>query len=123
MFEGRLQLWHSPMNERGAFMWQSVIAGPGDWLEVARLHCHFACWLDAEGFGTVFKAAGSGELAGVGRIVIAGKTVCDDCNVSSQCARHPRLDELVHQYSLPYEQRDYSRIRRLGEDQSSVQPQ
>jgi len=120
VFEGRLQLWHKPMNERGALMWQTVTAGPGDWIEVAPLFCHFACWLDPDGFGSVFKAAGAGELAGVGRIGTAGKTLCEDCSVNSQCATHPRMDELVHQYSLPYEQRDYDRIRKLGEEQGPV---
>lgn len=77
VIRGRLMLWHKPMNQRGVCTWQSVILGPGDWAEVEPLNCHLACWLDPDGLGTVIKAAGSGELAGVGRLGVSGKTTCD----------------------------------------------
>ncbi len=110
VFEGRLQLWHKPMNQRGACTWIYLTLQPGDWAEVEPLHCHFACWLDREGLGTVVKAAGEGELAGVGKLGVAGKTTCKDCNMKPQCLPHPHMEKLIEQYALPYEQRDYDRI-------------
>ena len=41
------------------------------------------------------KAAASGELAGVGKGGIAGKTVCECCNVHKQCTLHPLMVELL----------------------------
>lgn len=113
VLEGTLQIWHKPMNERGAHAWRCDTVGAGDWVEVEPLHCHFACWAGPDGLGTVLKAAATGELAGVGKIGVAGKTVCKDCNASTQCARHPRMDELVEQYSLDHRDRDYRRIAAL----------
>ena len=111
VIEGRLQLWSKPINQRGVRTWQCTMLGPGDWAEVEPLTCHFACWMDSEGYGTVIKAAGEGELAGVGRIGVAGKTVCQDCSMHSQCCIPPRLLELMAEYQKPFEQRDYGRVR------------
>jgi ADP-ribose pyrophosphatase YjhB (NUDIX family) len=111
VINGRLQLWSKPINQRGVRTWQCTTLGPGDWAEVEPLTCHFACWLDSEGYGTVIKAASEGELAGVGRIGVAGKTVCQDCSVHTNCSIPPRLLELMAEYQKPFEQRDYDRIR------------
>ena len=74
------------------------------------------------GFGTVIKAAGSGELAGVGKLGVAGKTVCKDCNVRDQCKRHPRMIELLSEYQKPYEKRDYDKIAAIaGENAGKTQ--
>jgi mannose-6-phosphate isomerase-like protein (cupin superfamily) len=116
VIEGRLQVWHKPMTERGVRTWQCVTLEAGDWLEVEALHCHLAFWVTPQGLGTVIKAAGSGELAGVGKIGIAGKTTCKDCNVHRQCLMHPRMIQLVAEYSKPFEQRDYSRISALASE-------
>jgi hypothetical protein len=86
----------------------------GDWAEVDPLLCHFAAWLTPRGLGTVFKAAGTGELAGVGKIGVAGKTTCRDCHMAGRCEHHPVLDQLVAQYQLPYTERDYQTIAELG---------
>ncbi|HOP47983.1 MAG TPA: hypothetical protein PK874_09995 [Desulfobacteraceae bacterium] len=115
ILRGRFQIWYKPMNQRGVRMWRNEILGPGDWVEIEPLYCHFGCWMEPEGLGTVFKAAASGELAGVGKIGIAGKTVCKDCNVHEQCALHPRMSELLKEYTKPFEDRDYDRIRELAE--------
>jgi mannose-6-phosphate isomerase-like protein (cupin superfamily) len=115
VIEGRLQVWHKPMTERGVRTWRCVTLEAGDWLEVEPLHCHFAFWLEPEGLGTVFKAASSGELAGVGKIGIAGKTTCKDCNVQSQCLVHPRMVEILEEYSKPFERRNYRKICSLSE--------
>jgi len=111
VIEGRIQLWSKPINQRGVRTWQCTILGPGDWAEVEPLTCHFACWLDSEGLGTVIKAAGEGELAGVGRIGVAGKTVCQDCSMHAECSIPPNLLEIMVEYQKPFEQRDYKRIR------------
>ena len=66
--------------------------------------------LSSEGMAAVESSAADELLSNVEE---------PNVHVSTQCVRHPRLDELVHQYSLPYEQRDYSRIRMLGEDDTS----
>ncbi len=110
VIEGRLQVWHKPMTERGVRTWRCVTLEAGDWLEVEALNCHLAFWITPQGLGTVIKAAGSGELAGVGKIGIAGKTTCKDCNVHSQCLMHPRMLEILDEYSKPYELRDYNKI-------------
>lgn len=112
---GRLQLWYKPMDQRGVRAWRCRTLNPGDWAEVEPLNCHFACWLDREGLGTVIKAAGSGELAGVGRLGISGKTTCKDCNVQRQCLRPPEMAELLDAYQKPYAERDYRRIATLAE--------
>ena len=73
-----------------------------------------------EGFGTspryprLPKSAASGELAGVGKVGIAGKTVCEYCNVHEQCTLHPLMVELRDEYSKPYQEQDYNRIGRLS---------
>ena len=120
VIEGRLQLWHKPMNQRGVWTWQCRTLGPGDWAEVEPLECHFACWAQREGLGTVIKAAGAGELAGVGKLGVAGKTTCDDCNMKDQCNRHPGMEELVKQYAKSRDDRDYDRIARLIEHNQGV---
>lgn len=113
--EGRLQLWHKPMDQRGVRAWQCQILNAGDWAEVEPLNCHFACWLDREGLGTVIKAAGTGELAGVGRIGTSGKTTCKDCSVKRNCLKPPDMKELFTEYQKSYEERDYRRIAKLAE--------
>jgi hypothetical protein len=115
VMEGRLQLWHKPMDQRGVRAWQCRTLNAGDWAEVEPLNCHFACWLDRNGLGTVIKAAGSGELAGVGRIGTSGKTTCEDCNVKRNCLVPPEMGELLVEYQKPYDQRDYSRIGAVAE--------
>src|ERR1019366_6759037 len=57
------------------------------------------------------RTRSEGELAGVGRIGVAGKTVCQDCSMHSQCSIPPRLLELMTEYQKPFEQRDYEKIR------------
>jgi mannose-6-phosphate isomerase-like protein (cupin superfamily) len=116
VIEGRLQVWHKPMTERGVRTWRCVTLEAGDWLEVEALHCHLAFWVEPQGLGTVIKAAGSGELAGVGKIGVAGKTICKDCNVARQCLLHPRMLEILEEYSKPYERRDYNKILRLASE-------
>lgn len=120
VIEGRLQLWHKPMNQRGVRTWQAETLGPGDWAEVEPLHCHFAAWLDPEGLGTVIKAAGSGELAGVGRLGVSGKTVCTwkgpdgrelHCNNHGHCAIPPAMQVMIEEYGRPLAARNYERIR------------
>jgi hypothetical protein len=113
VIKGRLQIWYKPLNERGVTRWRSAIAGPGDWIEVEPLQCHFACWLDPDGRGTVIKASGSGELAGVGKIGEKGKTTCDYC-YGRPCEFHPRMRELVEEFKKPYEERDIRKIAKLG---------
>ena len=114
VMEGRFQLWHKPMNQRGVRTWQCETLEAGDWAEVEPLHCHFGCWLTPLGLGTVIKAAGQGELAGVGKLGVSGKTVCEQCNVRDQCTRHPLMLQLLDEYQKPYEDRDYARIAGLG---------
>jgi hypothetical protein len=113
VLEGHLQLWHKPMNQRGVRTWQSRTLCAGDWAEVEPLYCHFACWGTPEGLGTVVKAAGSGELAGVGNLGVAGKTTCEHCNVGSQCLIPPSMQDLLSQYAKPFSERDYVLIARL----------
>jgi hypothetical protein len=110
VMEGRLMVWHKPLNLRGARTWRWVVLEPGDWLEVEPLQCHFAGWLTPEGLGTVIKAAATGELAGVGRLGARGKTTCPDCSSRGHCALHPRLAALMEQYARPYAERDYGLI-------------
>lgn len=78
------------------------------------MNCHSVCWLDCEGLGTVIKAAGSGELAGVGRLGISGKTTCKDGNVKRNCLMPPDMAELFAQYQKPCKERDYGRIATLA---------
>jgi len=113
VLEGTLQIWHKPMSERGAHAWRCDTIRAGDWAEVEPLHCHFACWAGPEGLGTVFKAAATGELAGVGKIGAAGKTICSECNVRSQCHKHPRMEKLAGQYALEFGDRDYRCIEAI----------
>lgn len=63
VMEGRLQLWHKPINQRRVRTWRCQTLESGDWAEVEPLNCHFACWLSSEGLGTVIKAAVTGEMA------------------------------------------------------------
>ena len=60
------------------------------------------------------KAAAGGELAGVGRLGVSGKTTCRNCNVCSQCFKPPTLQELIDQYGRPDVDRDYERIEKLA---------
>ena len=121
VIKGRLQIWYKSMNQRGVRAWQCRTLEAGDWAEVEPLYCHFAFWLDVQGLGTVIKAAGSGELAGVGKLGVAGKTVCKDCNVRGQCMQHPRMIELLSEYQKPYEKRDYEKIANMAEENAGYQ--
>jgi len=116
VLEGRLQIWFKPMNQRGVHSWQKMTLEAGDWAEVDALFCHFAFWIEPEGKGTVIKAAAGGELAGVGKIGQAGKTVCKDCNVKTQCMQHPRMMELLVEYQKEFTERDYEKIALLAQD-------
>lgn len=112
IIEGQFVLWHKPMYERGALVWKKEVLNSGDWMEVEALHCHFGYWTSKEGYGTVLKAAGEGELAGVGRIGISGKTVCKDCPVEKQCQKHPEMLPVLHEYQKLFENRDWDLIAR-----------
>lgn len=129
VIEGRLQLWWKPMNARGVRVWKSQILEPGDWAEVEPLHCHFAAWLTPEGLGTVIKAAGTGELAGVGRLGVAGKTTCawkgpdgreQHCSNYGQCALSPAMQVLMDEYAKPFDKRDYKRIHSIAETEQGL---
>lgn len=113
VIEGHLQVWYKPSNYRGVRTWKKTTLGPGDWLEVEPLQCHFACWTGKEGLGTVIKAAGMGELAGKGKIGIKGKTTCLDCNENGYCAIPPVMKELMEQYDLYYQDRNWEKIAKL----------
>ena len=121
--EGRLQLWHKPMNERGVRVWRPQLLTAGDWAEVEPLTCHLAAWLDPEGLGTVVKACANGELAGVGRLGVAGKTPChwknatgaeEHCANWKQCAYPPPLLELADEFTKPFAQRDFDHIAQVA---------
>lgn len=75
------------------------------------LHCYFGYWSTKEGYGTVIKAAGTGELAGVGRIGVSGKTVCKECPVEKQCQKHPEMLNILNEYQKIFEERDWEVIR------------
>jgi len=111
VLEGQFVLWHKPMYERGALVWKKEVLNPGDWIEVEALHCHFGYWTTKEGYGTVIKAAGAGELAGVGRIGVSGKTVCKECPVEKQCQKHPEMLPLLKEYQKIFEERDWELIK------------
>jgi hypothetical protein len=124
VIEGRLQLWWKPMNQRGVQVWRHRTLEAGDWAEVEPLHCHFAAWLTSQGMGTVIKAAGAGELAGVGRIGVSGKTVCtwkgpdgreQHCSNHGHCAIPPAMAALMAEYAKPFAERDYSRIAAVAQ--------
>ncbi len=112
ILEGQFVLWHKPMYERGALIWKKEVLNPGDWIEVEALHCHFGYWATKEGYGTVIKAAGAGELAGVGRIGVSGKTVCKECPVEKQCQKHPEMLPILNEYQKIFEERDWDLIRK-----------
>lgn len=73
------------------------------------------------GMGTVIKAARVGELAGVGKLGVAGKTTCPHFRSRKQCAPHPGMVELVTQYSRPFGERDYGHISALVEAAVQIQ--
>lgn len=122
VLSGRMQLWYKPMNQRGVRTWQCRLLQGGDWAEVEPLTCHFACWLDPEGLGTVIKAAGSGALAGVGRLGVAGKTTCQwtegakvlTCGSFNQCQIPPALRLLETEFKKPFAAREFSRIAEVA---------
>jgi hypothetical protein len=111
VLEGQFVMWHKPMYERGALIWKREVLNSGDWIEVEALHCHFGYWTTKEGYGTVIKAAGTGELAGVGRIGVSGKTVCRECQVEKQCQKHPEMLPLLREYQKIFEERNWDLIR------------
>ncbi len=113
ILSGEMQIWSKPMNQRGSLTWNVKTLQAGDWAEVEPLHCHFAYWLTPQGKGTVIKASGSGELAGVGKLGITGKTTCQYCHVKEQCAIHPIMKELLLEFQKPFEDRDYQMIPKL----------
>ena len=114
ILEGHFVLWHKPMYERGALVWKKEFLNSGDWIEVEALHCHFGYWTTMEGYGTVIKAAGTGELAGVGRIGVSGKTICKECPVEKQCQKHPEILPVLSEYQKIFEDRDWDLIRKTG---------
>jgi hypothetical protein len=116
ILEGQFVLWHKPMYERGALVWKKEVLNPGDWIEVEALHCHFGYWTSKEGYGTVIKAAGTGELAGVGRIGVSGKTVCKECPVEKQCQKHPEMLPMLKEYQKIFKERDWELIRKSVRD-------
>lgn len=77
ILEGRLEMWWKPFHARGTSAWSHRVLEPGDWAEVGPRQCHIVRWA-GEGMGIVFKA-GAGQLAGVGRPGLCGKTSCKDC--------------------------------------------
>ena len=122
VLKGRMQLWYKPMNQRGVRTWRCCLLQGGDWAEVEPMTCHFACWLDQEGLGTVIKAAGSGVLAGVGRLGVAGKTTCQwtegakvlTCSSFNQCQVPPALRLLETEFKKPFAEREFSRIAEVA---------
>jgi hypothetical protein len=111
VLEGQFVMWHKPMYERGALIWKREVLNSGDWIEVEALHCHFGYWTTKEGYGTVIKAAGTGELAGVGRIGVSGKTVCRECQVEKQCQKHPEMLPVLQEYQKVFGERNWDLIR------------
>jgi hypothetical protein len=111
ILEGQFVIWHKPMYERGALVWKKEVLSPGDWIEVEALNCHFGYWTTKDGYGTVIKAAGEGELAGVGRIGVSGKTVCKECPVEKQCQKHPEMLPVLKEFQKIFEERDWNLIR------------
>ena len=89
VLEGRLEIWWKPYYNRGTSAWSRQVLGPGDWLEVEALQCHFVHWV-TEGKGVVFKA-GPGPLAEVGRLGVKGKTLCEQC----LCVKPPEVLKLL----------------------------
>jgi hypothetical protein len=77
ILEGELEIWWKHHDDRGSAAWSHRVLGPGDWVEIDALHCHIVHFR-GEGRGVVFKA-GPGPLAEVGRVGVAGKTLCHDC--------------------------------------------
>jgi hypothetical protein len=72
--------------------------------------------------GTVIKACSEGELAGVGRLGVAGKTSChwkgpdgkeQHCANWQQCAYPPALVELAARFTKPWAERDFERIAKV----------
>jgi hypothetical protein len=111
ILDGQFVIWHKPMFERGALVWKKEVLKAGDWIEVGALHCHFGYWTTKEGYGTVIKAASTGELAGVGRIGVSGKTICKECPVEKQCQKHPEILPILQEYQKMYEERNWEIIR------------
>ena len=129
VLSGRLQLWFKPMNQRGVRTWQCRILNAGDWAEVEPLNCHFACWMDPGGLGTVIKAAGSGPLAGVGRIGVAGKTSCQwpegkkglVCGSVNQCQIPLALRRLETEFKKDFKDRDFALIAKVAIEAQEAQ--
>jgi hypothetical protein len=129
VLSGRLQLWFKPMNQRGVRTWQCRILKAEDWAEVEPLNCHFACWLDPEGLGTVIKAAGSGPLAGVGRLGVAGKASCQStegtkklvCGSVNQCQIPPALRTLESEFRREFKDRDFNLIAKVAIEAQEAQ--
>jgi hypothetical protein len=129
VLEGRLQLWHKPMNERGVRTGHQVTLEAGDWAEVEPLHCHFAAWLTTQSLSTVIKATGSNALAGVGRLGVASKTTCQwtegtrvpTCSSLNQCQIPPALRLLETEFEKPFGERDFSRIAEVALDALKAQ--
>jgi hypothetical protein len=114
ILDGEFVLWHKPMYERGALVWKREVLNSGDWIEVEALNCHFGYWSTREGYGTVIKAAGAGELAGIGRIGVSGKTICKECQVEKQCQKHPAILPILQEYQKVFEERDWELITERG---------
>ena len=125
VIKGRMQLWYKSMGERGVRVWRCRTLGPGDWAEVEPLVCHFVCWCTPEGLATVIKAAASGDMAGVGRLGVAGKTTCqwvtpdgrkEQCANYGQCTYPPALRDLEQEFHHAHANRDWKRIAVLTKE-------
>jgi hypothetical protein len=73
--------------------------------------------------GTVIKACPEGELAGVGRLGVAGKTSCQwkgadgkeqHCANWQQCAYPPPLRSLETEFKKDFRERDFQRVAELA---------
>jgi hypothetical protein len=93
-------------------------------------------YVETLGLGTVIKAAASGELAGVGRLGVSGKTTCDwshpeddektrrnkRCSNHGHCILPLALQTLVEEYRKPFPERDYARIAATAESVTASEP-
>jgi 8-oxo-dGTP diphosphatase len=85
VLEGQLEVWWKPYHDRGTSAWNHRVVGPGAWVEMEALQCHYVRWR-GDGRGVVFKA-GPGPLAEVGKLGVKGKTRCDNC----PCIKPPEM--------------------------------
>jgi len=74
------------MNQRGVRTWQCRTLHAGDWGRGRAAALPLRLLARPEGLGTVIKAARTGELAGVGRLGVAGKTLCAALDGTPGCS-------------------------------------